>query len=50
MRPYTPDSAMAYTVDYSTRLYLLDKNGQIAKFLYHDASSSDIAQAIDALL
>lgn len=42
----TPDSAMGYSVDHSSRVYLLNKDGEVVKFLYHDSSSSEIASAI----
>jgi protein SCO1/2 len=44
------DSAMEYGVDHSSRLYLIDKNGELVKLLYHDSKPEEIAQAIVATL
>lgn len=44
------DSAMEYGVDHSSRLYLIDKNGDLVKLLYHDSKPEEIAQAIVATL
>lgn len=43
-------SAMEYGVDHSSRLYLIDKNGELVKLLYHDSKPEEIAQAIVATL
>ncbi|WP_438462272.1 SCO family protein [Marinomonas sp. PE14-40] len=44
------DSAMGYSVDHSSRLYLIDKKGELVKLLYHDSKPEEIAQAIVATL
>ncbi|MGB0944381.1 MAG: SCO family protein [Marinomonas sp.] len=44
------ESAMGYSVDHSTRLYLIDKKGELVKLLYHDSKPEEIAQAIVATL
>ncbi len=44
------DSAMGYSVDHSSRLYLIDKKGELVKLLYHDSKPDEIAQAIVATL
>jgi protein SCO1/2 len=43
-------SAMGYGVDHSSRLYLIDKKGELVKLLYHDSKPEEIAQAIVATL
>ena len=44
------DSAMGYSVDHSSRLYLIDKTGELVKLLYHDSTPEEIAQAVVATL
>ena len=44
------DSAMEYGVDHSSRLYLINKQGELEKLLYHDSKPEEIAQAIVATL
>ena len=44
------DSAMGYSVDHSSRLYLIDKKGELVKLLYHDSKPEEIAHAIVATL
>jgi protein SCO1/2 len=44
------DSAMGYSVDHSSRLYLIDKKSELVKLLYHDSKPEEIAQAIVATL
>lgn len=45
-----PDSALAYTVDHSSRMYLMDQQGNVVKFLYHDSSSTEISDALKGFL
>lgn len=44
------DSAMEYGVDHSSRLYLINKKGELVKLLYHDSKPEEIAQALVATL
>lgn len=44
------DSAMEYGVDHSSRLYLINKQGELEKLLYHDSKPEEISQAIVATL
>ena len=44
------DSAMGYGVDHSSRLYLMDKDGELVKLLYHDSKPEEITQALVAIL
>ena len=45
-----PDSEMKYGVDHSSRLYLINKSGELEKMLYHDSKSEEITQAIVSML
>ncbi|TBR41267.1 SCO family protein [Marinomonas agarivorans] len=44
------DSAIEYSVDHSTRLYLIDRDGQIADYLYHNSTPEEIADKVNLLL
>lgn len=44
------NSAMEYSVDHSTRLYLIDREGQIANYLYHNSTPEEIADKVNKLL
>lgn len=44
------DSAMGYAVDHSSRLYLIDQQGKLAKALTHSTSPKQLAEEIRSLL
>ncbi|MGI1670543.1 MAG: SCO family protein [Neptuniibacter sp.] len=44
------DSAMGYAIDHSSRIYLIDKAGQIAKVLPHAMSPDQLATELKNLL
>ena len=44
------DSAIGYSVDHSTKLYLIDKNRNIAHYFSYDSSPVDIAAKITQIL
>ncbi len=44
------DSELQYSVDHSSRLYLIDPQGQLATLLYHNTPPEQVADAIKALL
>lgn len=44
------DSAMGYTVDHSSKIYLIGTEGQLIKALPHSSSPSDLAELIKANL
>lgn len=44
------DSALGYAIDHSSRIYLIDQNGQIAKILPHAMSPDQIVTEIEQLL
>ncbi|RDE25191.1 SCO family protein [Motiliproteus coralliicola] len=45
-----PDSAMAYSVDHSARIYLIDRDGNLNRLIDHNAPVADLSSAIKALL
>lgn len=45
-----PDSALGYSVDHSARIYLIDRNGQLAQLLNHNTPVAELATAIQQLL
>ena len=45
-----PDSAMQYSVDHSARIYLIDKQGQLAKLVNHNTPVGELSAEIKALL
>ena len=45
-----PDSAMGYSVDHSSRIYLIDRNGQLTGLLYHNSPVAELATALENLL
>ncbi len=45
-----PDSELGYTVDHSTRVYLIDRQGQLAKLMFHNSPPTEISKEIEALL
>lgn len=45
-----PDSAMAYSVDHSARIYLIDRDGELNRLIDHNAPVADLSAAIEALL
>ncbi|MGB0204854.1 MAG: SCO family protein [Neptuniibacter sp.] len=44
------DSALGYAIDHSSRIYLIDQEGQIAKILPHAMSPGQIVTEIEQLL
>lgn len=44
------DSALGYAIDHSSRIYLIDQEGQIAKILPHAMSPDQIVTEIEQLL
>ena len=44
------DSAMGYTVDHSSRIYLIDKKGQLSKTLTHGTMPNEVVAEIRKLL
>ena len=44
------DSAMGYAVDHSSRIYLIDKNGQLRQSLMHGTRSNEVVAEIRKLL
>lgn len=44
------DSALGYAIDHSTRLYLIDRQGQLQQTLSHSQSPQQLASAIRDLL
>jgi len=46
MKVEDPDSAMGYTVDHSSRTYLMDQDGELFTLIGHAAPSEEIAGAI----
>lgn len=45
-----PDSALKYTVDHSSRVYIIDQNGKLYEMKYHNTAPQEMAEAIKALL
>lgn len=45
-----PDSELGYTVDHSTRVYLINRQGQLAKLMFHNSPPAEIGKEIAALL
>ena len=45
-----PDSALKYSVDHSARVYVINKQGELANLMYHNSSPTELADAIKALL
>ena len=45
-----PNSELKYTVDHSTRIYIIDKKGKLNRTLYHNSPPQELAEAIQALL
>ncbi|UYG07869.1 SCO family protein [Halomonas sp. M4R1S46] len=46
----TPESAMAYTVDHSASLYLVDRDGEIRRRVLHSPTPGPLEAALDAEL
>ncbi|MBA4501183.1 SCO family protein [Marinobacterium marinum] len=44
------DSAMGYAVDHSSRLYLVNQEGQLVKTLLHNSSPQELTDSLQALL
>lgn len=44
------DSALEYTVDHSSKLYIIDQQGDLAITKYHNTSPKEVANAIKSLL
>lgn len=44
------DSAMGYAVDHSSRLYLIDRNGEFAGLLNHGVQPNTVKQRLESLL
>ncbi|MBV0933568.1 SCO family protein [Marinobacterium weihaiense] len=44
------DSAMGYAVDHSSRLYLVDRNGQLVDTLLHNATPHALTDRLQAML
>ncbi|MGM0983068.1 MAG: SCO family protein [Pseudomonadota bacterium] len=45
-RVETPDSAMAYTIDHSASLFLVDRNGEIRRRVLHSPTSGPLQAAL----
>ena len=45
-----PDSALAYSVDHSARIYLIDSSGRLIRFLSHNTPVTELTSAIQQLL
>ncbi len=45
-----PNSAMQYGIDHSTRIYLIDRDGQLVRLLHHNTPVAELAAAILTLL
>ncbi|MDR9439696.1 MAG: SCO family protein [Halomonas sp.] len=46
----TPDSAMAYTIDHSASLFLVDRNGEIQRRVLHSPTSGPLQTALEQVL
>ncbi len=44
------DSAMGYAVDHSSRLYLIDRNGEFVGLLNHGVQPAEVKQRLESLL
>ncbi|GAA0687374.1 SCO family protein [Marinobacterium maritimum] len=44
------DSAMGYAVDHSSRLYLVNREGQLVKTLLHNSSPRELTNSLQAIL
>lgn len=44
------DSALGYTVDHSSKVYVIDQQGELAELKYHNTSPKELAESIQALL
>ncbi len=45
-----PNSDLAYSVDHSARIYLIDRQGQLVKTLNHNTPVAELATAVQQLL
>ncbi len=45
-----PDSQMGYSVDHSSRIYLISRNGQLSQLLFHNSAVTELATALEKLL
>ncbi|WP_421864466.1 SCO family protein [Motiliproteus sp.] len=45
-----PNSAMAYSVDHSARIYLIGRDGKLNRLIDHNAPVAELSTAIEALL
>ena len=49
-RVETPDSAMAYTIDHSASLFLVDRDGEIQRRVLHSPTSGPLQAALEQAL
>ncbi|SEL62600.1 SCO family protein [Halomonas daqiaonensis] len=49
-RVETPDSAMAYTIDHSASLFLVDRDGEIRRRVLHSPTSGPLQAALEQAL
>ncbi|WP_280547106.1 MULTISPECIES: SCO family protein [unclassified Halomonas] len=49
-RVATPDSAMAYTIDHSASLFLVDRDGEIRRRVLHSPTSGPLQAALEQAL
>lgn len=45
-----PDSTLGYSVDHSTRIYLMERSGKLAQLLYHNTPVADVSAALENIL
>ena len=45
-----PDSELKYSVDHSARIYVINRQGELANLLYHNSAPRELADAVKALL
>lgn len=50
MKVELPDSAMGYSVDHSSKYYLINQQGKLTKLINHGTSPDDIAAELKTLL